>query len=138
MQCDINSLPGRSGVWVEESAKRIKCCGWVRIEQRVPQPRLAGFADGEVLPFVPRITETGFPVPGLEVIRNPAHLTPEAHVEELIPIGKLFISWTGIGNAAEPNPGSHRNQRSVNNESRVSNCEWIECILDWHTDAERT
>ena len=30
------------------------------------------------------------------------------------------------------------NRRSVNNKSRVPNCERIERILDWHTDAERT
>src|SRR5437762_2082210 len=137
MQCHIDSLPGYRGVLAEKPTKGIKRRVWVCAEEGIAQPGLAHFADGEVLSLVERVTETHFPVPGLEVIAKLAHLATQADVEELVPVSELLTSGAGIVNAAEPNPGSHRNRRSVNNQSRVPNCERIERIRDWHTDAER-
>src|SRR6267143_5084773 len=137
MQCDINPSPGHPGVWVEKATKRIKRRGRICVEQRVAQSRLANFADGQVLPFVARVTETSFPVPRLEVIGNPSHFTTQADVEELVPVSEFFASGAGIVNAAEPDPGGDRNRIPVKNNSGVPNCERIKCVRDWHTDAER-
>src|SRR6266436_1429750 len=138
MQCDINPSPGHPAVWVEKATKRIKRRGRICIQQRIAQPGLAHFADGDVLPFVARVPETRFPVPRLEVIGNPSHFTAQADVKQLVPIGEFFAPWARIVKAAEPDPGGDRNRISVNNNSGVPNCERIKCILDWHTDAERT
>ena len=73
-------------------------------KQRFPQPRLADFADGQILPFVPRITKTQLPVPSLEIIAKFSHLTTQPNVEERIPVGELFMSGTGVVNAAKLTP----------------------------------
>ena len=57
MQGDINSASGR-GVVAIAIQEWIKRRGWVRVQERVPQSGLAGFADGQILPLVPGITET--------------------------------------------------------------------------------
>src|SRR6185369_12363761 len=132
MQRDVNPCPRRRGVLVEKATERIKRSGRICVQQGIAQPGLAHFANGQVLPLVARVTETHFPVPCLEVIGKLAHLTPQTNVKELVPVSDFFVPWTGIVNAAEPNPGGHRNWRSVNNQSRVPNCERIERILDWH------
>src|SRR6266699_1621760 len=137
MQGDINGLSGSRAVLAEKATERIKRRGRICVEQGIAQSRLAHFANGQVLPFVARVTETHFPVPGLEIIPKFSHLTTQTDVEELVPVSEFFTPCAGIVNAAEPNPGSKRNRRSVNNQSRVPNCERIERILDWHTDAER-
>ena len=48
-------------------------------------------AYGQILPLVPGVTETRFPVPSLEIITKFAHLTLEPNVKETIPVGELFI-----------------------------------------------
>src|SRR4029077_7559904 len=129
---------GRRGVLAEKPTERIKCSGRICVQQGIAQPGLAPFPNGEIPSFVARITETHFPVPCLKVVANFSHLTPQTNVKELVPVSDFFVPWTGIVNAAEPNPGGHRNWRPVNNQSRVPNCERIEWILGWHTNAERT
>ena len=99
-----------------EIQERIKRRSWVRIQQCVPQPRLADFADGQILSFVPGITKTHFPVPSLEIIAKFSHLTTQPNVEQRIPVSELFMSGTGVVNAAKPNPGSHRETASVRKE----------------------
>src|SRR5437868_11140082 len=137
MQCDIDLSPGHSGVLVEKPTEWIKRCVWICGQQCVPQPGLAHFANGQVLSLIARITETQFPVPRLKVISKFSHLTTQADVEELVPVSEFFTPCAGVVNAAKPNPGSQRNRLSVNHQCRVPNCEWIERILNWHTDAKR-
>src|SRR6266446_6606448 len=137
MQCDINSSPGHPGVWVEKATKRIKRRGRICIQQRIAQPGLANLADGQVLSFISRITETSFPVPSLEVIGNPSHFTTQTHVEELVPVSEFFAPRAGIIEAAEANPGGYRNRRPVYNNSRVPDCEGVKRVRDRHTDAVR-
>src|SRR5206468_1574425 len=104
----------------------------------IPQSRFAGLAYGQVLPLVPRVTETQFPVPSLEIIAKFSHLTFEPNVKESIPVSELFVSGTSVVNTAKPNSRSHRDWYSVNNQSRISNCERVERILNWHTDTGGT
>src|SRR5262249_40451430 len=136
MQCHINSLPRCAGVLVEKAAKRIKRRGRICIQQRIAQPGLARFANGQVLSFVARVTEPHFPVPRLEVIANLSHLTAQANVEQLVPVSGVFVPYARIVDGAEANSRSQRNRLPVNNQCRVSNSEWIERILDRHTDTE--
>src|ERR1700693_5649320 len=96
MQGNVNSAPGGRSVLVEKATERIKGGGWICVQQGISQPGLAGFAYRQVLSLVARVTETGFPAPGLKVIRNPSHLTAQADVEELVPVSELFVPWTGI------------------------------------------
>src|SRR6266513_400619 len=119
MQVDINSSPGVAGVVGIETLERIKRRGRIRIQQRVPQSRLADLADRDILPLVPGITETSLPVPSLEIIAKLSHLTLEPNVEQSIPVGKLFTSGTGVIDAAIPNPRSHGNWDSVNDQSII-------------------
>src|SRR5215471_2896572 len=138
MEVNINLCVGRQGVSVEKASERIKRRGWICIQQRIAQPGLTNLAHGDVLPLVERITETPFPTPSLKVIANPAQFTPQANIEELIPIGEFFTPWAGIVEAAEPDAGGDRNRRSVNNDSGIANCERIERVRDRHADTERT
>src|SRR6266568_7185510 len=138
MQGDVNSLPGRLGVVAGDAQERIKRRGRVGIQQRVAQPRLADFANGQVLPLIPGIAETRFPVPSLEIIAKFAHLTLQPDVEELVPVSGWFAPWTGVVNAAKPNPRSHGSWDSVNDQSRIPDREGIKRILDWHTNAVGT
>src|SRR6266699_2738591 len=134
MQGDVNGLSGRRGVVASDTKEWIKRRGRVGIQQRVAQPRLADFANGQVLPLVAGITETGFPVPSLEIIAKFSHLTLQPDVEKRIPVGELFMAGTGIVNAAEPNPPRHGGWDSVNNQSRIRDGERIKRILKRHTD----
>src|SRR5215510_11243784 len=102
MQGDIDCLPRRTCVLAEEATERIKRCLRICVQKGSTQPGLAHFADGQVLPFVARITETSFPVPRLEVIGYQSQLTPQTDIEELIPVGELFAPLTGIVDSAEP------------------------------------
>src|SRR5215831_14383017 len=101
MQGNINSLSGRLGVMSIEIQKGIKCRSRVRIQKCFPQSRLASFVDGQILPLIPGITETQLPVPRFEIITKFSHLATQAHVEELVPVSELFMSWTGVVNAAK-------------------------------------
>src|SRR2546430_8647190 len=132
MQGDVNCLSGRRGVVASDTQEWIKRRGRVGIQQRVAQPRLADFANGQVLPLVAGITETGFPVPSLEIIAKFSHLTLQHDVEKGIPVGELFTSRTGVINAAKPNPRSHGSWDSVNDQSRIPDREGIKRILDWN------
>src|SRR5713101_9569273 len=138
MQGDVNSFPGRRGVVASDTQEWIKRRGRVGIQQRVAQPRLADFANGQVLPLIPGIAETRFPVPSLEIIAKFAHLTLQPDVEELVPVSGWFAPWTGVVNAAKPNPRSHGSWDSVNDQSRIPDREGIKRILDWHTNAVGT
>src|SRR6266481_1202390 len=146
MQSNINSLPGCRRVLAGEIQERIKRGGRIRIQQRASQPGLANFANGQVLSLVNGVTETRFPVPRLEVISNPSHFTSQANIEELVPIGEFFESWTRIVNTTKPNTSSHRettgriicSRRKEIRNSRIRNCERIERIREWHTDTSGT
>ena len=71
------------------------------------RPGLAGLPYGYVCPFVTRVTETGLPLPSLEIIGKFSHFATQADIEELIIIGEPFVSRTGVVDAAELNPGSN-------------------------------
>src|SRR6267378_2469851 len=138
MQGDIDSLPRRPGVLAEEAAERIKRRVRICVQEGIAQPGLAHFANGQVLPFVARVTETQFPVPRLQVVGKFSHLTAQADVEELVPVSELFAPYAGIIDATEPNPSGQRNRLSVNIQSHIPDCEGIKRIRDWHTDAVGT
>src|SRR5437899_9297878 len=141
MQGDVDPRPGRCCVVGMEIQEWIKRRSWIRIQECCAQSGLADFADGQILPFVSRITKTRFPVPILEIIGKSAHLATQPHVEKGIPVGEPFLSGTGIVNTAEPNYGSHGQTASIRKEiwnSRIRRGERIKRILDWHTDNEAT
>src|SRR6266481_5358951 len=141
MQVDVNSAPGRLGVVGSEIQERIKCGSRVCIQQRLPQSRLADFADGQVLSFISRVTETHFPVPRFEVVAEFSHLTAEPDVEERIPVGELFMSGTAVVNTARCNLDRYGETASVGEKtwnSRIGDGKGIKRILDWHTDAAGT
>src|SRR5438477_301448 len=137
MQVDINPRSGRLGVMGREIQEGIKCRGWVRIQQRIPQPRLADHADGQILSFVPGRTKTKFPVPTLEIIAKFPQLSAQTNIEEIVVVSELFMSGTGVGNAAKINPCRHRDTDSVNNDSSIRDRERIKRIRDWHTDTSK-
>src|SRR4029077_20942372 len=112
MQGNINSASGGLAVVAKDAKERIKRRGRIRIQERVPQPRLADLAYRQILPLVPRIAETRFPVPSLEIIAKFAHLTTEPDVKETIPVGELFTSLTGVVDAAKLNTCSYRQTAS--------------------------
>src|SRR5205814_7916639 len=114
MQDNINSASGRLAVVAKQAKERIKRRGRIRIQERVPQPRLADLAYRQILPLVPRITETRFPVPSLEIATKLAHFAAQPDVKETIPVGELFTSLTGVVDAAKSNPCSYRSWDSVN------------------------
>src|SRR4029077_15950514 len=71
----------------------------------------------------------------------PSHFAAHADIEQLIVIRELFTSRPGVVNRPKPNPGIHRETRSVRKEvrnSRICDRERIKRVDDWHTDAERT
>src|SRR6266487_2313762 len=123
---------------IQEGIKRRgRVCG----QQRRPQPWLAGFADGQVLPFVARITETRFPIPRLEIIGDPSHLTSQTDVEELVPVSEFFGPWTGVIDTTKPNTSSDRETISVRKEvwnNRICHGERIKRVGDWHANASGT
>src|SRR6266550_2073242 len=138
MQGDVNSAPGRLSVVGSKIQEGIKRCGRVRIQEGVPQSRLADFANGQVLPLVPGVTEACFPVPRLEIIAKFSHFTTQPNVEQRILVGELFMSGTSVVNATKPNARSHRKTRAVRKEiwnGRIRHCERIKRIHNRHTDA---
>src|SRR5512132_1237361 len=108
MQGDINSASGGRGVVGSEIQERIKCRSRIRIQKSFSQSRLADFADGQILPFVPGITKTQLPVPSLEIIAKFPQLSAQTNIEEIIVVSELFMSWTGVVNAAKLNPRRDR------------------------------
>src|SRR6266550_4038326 len=140
MQVDVNSCPSCLGVVSSEIQERIKCRGRIRIQKCVPQSRQANFADRQILPFVPKITKTQLPVPSLEIIAKFSHLTLETNIKEIIVVSELFMSWTGVVDAAKLNAGCDWETRSVRKEiwdRRIRNGEGIKRILDWHSDTPK-
>src|ERR1043166_1209511 len=101
-----------------EVQERIERRRRICTQQSVTQAGLAGFAYGDVFPFVARITKTAFPIPSLEVIADPSHLTAHADIKQVIVISQLLASRTGIIDTAEPNTSSDRETRL--NSSHVS------------------
>jgi hypothetical protein len=125
----------------KQAKERIKRGSRVRIQKSFSQPRLAHLAYGQVLAFVPRITETGFPVPSPKIVTEFSHLTLEANVKQSIPVGELLASYAGIVNSAKLNPRTYGEPASVREiiwDSRIRNRERIKCVHDWHTDARWT
>src|SRR5205823_14068698 len=100
--------PCRIRVGAEGATKWIKRSGWVRIQQRIAQPGRADVASGQLRAFVARVTKTGFPAPRLEVIAKFAHLAFQPHVEDVIPVGNLHASGTGVANASKLNTRGNR------------------------------
>src|SRR5438045_1272058 len=113
MQCNINPANRGFSVAASETKEWIKGRGWVRIQQGLPQSRLAHIAYRQILPLIPGITETGLPVPALEIVAEFCHLTLEPNVKESIPISELFTRRSGIVNTTKPNPGSYGKTASV-------------------------
>src|SRR5213593_1619083 len=141
MQGNINSLPGPCCVVRIEIQERIERRGRVCVQKRRAQSRLTDFADGEVLSLIPGVTETQFPIPRLEVIGNFSHLSPQANIEQLIPVGEFFAPRTGIVDASEPNTRGYRETRAIRKEvwnSCICNRKRIKRIRERHTDAIRT
>src|SRR6266480_619774 len=141
MQVNINFCSGRLGVVGSEIQERIKCRGWIRIQKCFPQSRVAGVADGQILPFVPGITKTQFPVPSLEIIAKFPQPSAQTNIEEIIVVSELFMSGTRVVNAAKLNPRSDRETASVGKKtwnSRIRDSEGIKRVLDWNTDGEAT
>src|SRR5262249_55192187 len=103
MQRHIDLTVRRGCVATTEIQERIKRRGRICIQQCLPQTGLAGLANGKVLSFVPRIAETQFPVPRLEVIGDPPHFATQTEVEQLIPVSELFMSGPGVVNTTEAN-----------------------------------
>src|SRR4029434_2766945 len=117
--------------------ERIKRRSRIRIQQRFPQSNLADLAYRQIMPLVPRVTKTGFPVPSLEVIAKFSHFTFQSNIKESVPVGEMFASFAGVVNATEPNPSSYWKTASVRKKiwnSRIRDRERIERVLDWHAD----
>ena len=93
MQVDINPAYRRIRIATEEAHERIKGRSRVRIQQRVSQTRLAGLTYGQVLTLVASVAEARFPVPRLEIIAKLSHLTFQSNIEQVIPVGELFMLW---------------------------------------------
>src|SRR5438552_9426817 len=135
MQVDISPRYRRIRIATEEADEGIEGRSRVRIQQRVSQTRLADLAYGQVLPLVASVAEAQFPVPRLEIVAEFSHLALKSDVEEHIPVGKLLVSGACVVNATKPNTSSHRDWDPVDSQSRISNCERIKRILNWHADA---
>src|SRR5438552_16479506 len=110
MQVNINVCVGRQGISVEKTSERIERRGWICVQQRIAQPGLTNLADRDVLSLVDRITETRFPAPGRKVIANESHFATQGNIEELVTVSEFFTPSAGLVEAAEPDPGSDRNQ----------------------------
>src|SRR5881275_3352234 len=116
MQVDVNPRSGRLGVVGIEIQERIKCRSRIRIQKCFPQSRLADCAERQILPLVPGIAETGFPVPSLEIIAKFSHFAAQANIEQIIVVSELIVSRTSVVNAAKPNSSSYRKTRAIGKE----------------------
>src|SRR5882724_141474 len=135
MQVNINPAYCRICIATEETNERLKGRGRVRIQQRVSQTGLASLTHGQVLALVASVAEAQFPVPRLEIIAKLPHFALKSDIKQHIPVGELLASGAGVVNAAKPDAGSHGDWGSVNNQSRICDCERIKRIRDWHADA---
>ena len=105
--------------------------------KRLPQARLAGLALTDKVRASPRfaiVPEARFPVPRLEVIANSPISPFSPKIEHVIPIGELFMSGAGVLSATKPDASSHGDRNPVNQPRRISYCERIKRIDNWHTD----
>src|SRR5262245_6486283 len=137
MQVDINSGASRPCVVSIKVQERIKCRSWVRVQKCFPQSRLAHFAHGQLLPFIPGITKTQLPIPCLEIVAKLSHLTAQANIEQIIAVGELFVSRTGVIDAAKQIYRGYGEIAPVRKEiwnSRIRDREGVKRILKWHTD----
>ena len=137
MQSDINSGSGRFAVATEQPKERIKRRGRVRIQERLPQANLADLAYGQILPLVPGITEPSFPVPSLEIIAEFSHLAASPTSKRL----SQYVNFSlllAVSLMPRNRTPVVREIGSVNNHSRISDCERIKRIRDWDTDAGGT
>src|SRR5436190_20114265 len=134
MQGNINSASGGLAVATKQAKEGIKRAGRIRIQERVPQSRLADFAYRQILPLVPGITKSQLPVPSLEIIGKFSHLTPKPDVKKTILVGVLFTSLTGVVDTAKSNACRYWSWNSVNIQRRIRDGERIKRIRDWHTD----
>src|SRR5438552_16590347 len=91
MQVNINPGSSRPGVVSIGVQKRIKCRSWICIQKRFPQSRLADCTGRQVLPLVPGITETSFPVPPLEIIAKFTHLAAQPNIKYIIVVSELLV-----------------------------------------------
>src|SRR5437867_12598253 len=141
MQSNIHPGARRLGLLLHsrETKKGIKGGGWVRVQERLPQSRLAHLVYRKIIHFVLRITETRFPAPRLEIITKFAHLTLKSAVEEQILLNRSRISVT-LFQAAIFNPGRHRDsgKSCARRQGVVRHRERVKRILDWYTDADWT
>ena len=71
------------------------------------QTRLADLAQGQILTLVASVAEARFPVPRLEIIAKFSHLTFQSNIEQVIPVGELLTSETGIVDATKPDSSSY-------------------------------
>src|SRR5215475_2071342 len=135
MQVDVNPVYRRIRIATKEAKERIKGGSRVGVQQRVSQPRLADLTQGQVLSFVASVTEAKFPVPGLEIIAELAHLTFQPNIKDVIPVGKLLASKTSVVNATKPDASSDGYWDAINSQSGIWNCERIKRIANWDGDA---
>src|SRR6266480_56328 len=141
MKSDINSLPSRRGVVASEIQERIKRRSRVCIQKCFPQPRLADFADGRLLPLVAGITETQLPVPSLKIIAKFSHFAARANIEQIIVVSELLMSGTGVVNGAKSNSGCYWETASIGKKvwnSRIGDREGVKRVLNWHAEGART
>src|SRR5207247_7792885 len=141
MQVDVNPRSGRLGVVGIEIQERIKCRSRIRIQKCFPQSRLADCAERQILPLVPGIAETGFPVPSLEIIAKFSHFAAQANIEQIIVVSELVMSRTGVVDGDKPNSGSYGETTSIGKKTwngRIGERERIKRILNWYAERART
>src|SRR6266480_663601 len=142
MQGNKDSVPRRRSLAVRraEVQEGVKRRGRVRIQESISQPRLADDVSRLNFFIVPGITETRFPVPGLEVIAKFSHLTAKSDIKENVVKGGGRKSITHFQTTIS-NAGKYRSAGrglAVRRNSRVRYRERIKRILDWHTDTGRS
>src|SRR6266513_4170083 len=141
MQGNIDSVPRRrrlagqrsrtsciiSDSLIQEGVKRR---GRIRIHESLSQPGLANNVSRLNFFVVPGITETRFPVPGLELIPKFSHLTAQSNIKENVVKGGRSESVTRF-QPAIGNPGIYRGSGkglAVRRNSRVRYRERIKRI----------
>src|SRR5262245_43342409 len=137
MQVYISPRYRRIRIATKEAHEGIKGRSRVRIQQRVSQPGLADLAQRQVLTLVASVAEAQFPVPRLEIIAKFSHLTFQSNIEQVIPVSEFLTSEACVLNGTEPDASSHRRWDAVDSQGRISDCERIKRVRDWHTDARR-
>src|SRR6266700_4408783 len=132
MQGNIDFVPRRRSLAARraEVQEGVKRCGRVGIHESLSQSRLANNVSRLNFFVVPGITETRFPVPGLEVIPKFSHLTAQSNIKENVVKGGRSESVTRF-QPAIGNPGIYRGSGkglAVRRNSRVRYRERIKRI----------